>query len=178
MTTDTTPIHNYYLAALPDPATAAQMEQAWRQQGSGEKFRAQSLHMTLLEFRNPEIILEGLPRMERVIAGLGLTGFNITLDRLMTFGGRPGSKALVLTRQGQNPSVAMLAKQLQTALKRSGLQPESGGIAPHVTLAYGPGFAEARMLDTPILWQIDRLTLVDSVFGQGRMVSLAEWPLP
>lgn len=51
-------------------------------------------------------------------------------------------------------------------------------VTPHVTLAYGPGFSEPRLLDKPILWMIDEITLIDSLQGQNRHVALGQWSLP
>jgi 2'-5' RNA ligase len=166
--------HNYFLAAIPDASLARQMEIAWQRHGTGERFRAQKLHMTLLEFKDQQNIPTDLERLKRCVAGSDLRGFDLVLDRLMTFGG----DALVLGMNGKSASASMLNKQLQKALTRSGFQPASSSVTPHVTLAYGPGFPETRLLEKPISWRIDQLTLVDSLVGQGQHIRLADWPLP
>ncbi len=43
------------------------------------------------------------------------------------------------------------------------------GPNPHVTMAYGPGFDGEPLLDQPIHWTIEDISLVDSQRGKGQV---------
>jgi RNA 2',3'-cyclic 3'-phosphodiesterase len=173
------PAHVLFFAAVPPDTIKDQIADAWRSTGTGERFRRDTLHMTIqviAGLNEPDPVLVDRARLAAAAPRTG--PFELCFDRLLTFGGRPDNRALVLATDGRRDDANDLAVELHQALKAVGLAPPRWQkVVPHLTLAYGPGFADTRHLAQPIRWTIRDITLVDSLQGQGRHVSLGNWPL-
>jgi RNA 2',3'-cyclic 3'-phosphodiesterase len=172
--------HLLFFAAVPPQAIRERIAEAWLLSGSGERFRGNTLHMTIQGIANTKFLDTGLVEQARLAASaLRVAPFELCFDRLMTFGGGMGSRALVLGTDGRNDCANDLAAALHESLREAGFMlPRRRSIVPHVTLAYGVGFAETRCLAEPVRWTIRDITLIDSLQGQGRHVPLGNWPLP
>lgn len=174
------PIHALFFAALPPDDIKTRMATAWRQFGTGAPFRDDRLHLSIYAVAVAAHLDPVLVARTRQAAGVLRTApFRLCFDRLVTFNGRHHSKALVLVAEGASSDLNAVAGELHAACRTTGrTASRSTKITPHVTLAYGPGFEGTRPLDTPILWTIDDITLIDSHQGRGRHVHLGKWPLP
>jgi RNA 2',3'-cyclic 3'-phosphodiesterase len=172
--------HVLFFAAVPPQAIRERIAEAWRLSGSGERFRSKTLHSTIQRIANTKSLDTGLLDRARLAASsLHVAPFELCFDRLMTFGGGMGKRALVIGTDGQNDCANDLAAVLHEALREAGFMlPRRRPLVPHVTLAYGAGFAETRHLTEPVRWTIRDITLIDSLQGQGRHVPLGNWPLP
>lgn len=172
--------HSLIFAAVPPSNLTAEMAAAWQSLGTGERLRHDKLHLSihavaLVEVLDPTL----LDRARQVPSFLRTTPFALEFDRLQTFGGNPGSFALVLATEKASAELNAVAAELHAGCRSMGLaasRPVRG--TPHVTLAYGPGIPEIRRLERPIRWSINESELIDSIQGQGRHVSLGRWPLP
>lgn len=99
--------------------------------------------------------------------------FTLCFDRLARFNGGPISYPIVITTEKTSHELDDVAAELHSSCRAMGITASrSTKVTPHVTLAHGPGFSEIRLLDKPILWNIDEITLIDSLQGKGRHVSL------
>ena len=93
--------------------------------------------------------------------------------------GQPGKPPLVVATDGASNKPQEIAAELQAALRARGITASrSQKVNPHVTLAYGSGFSGERHLTKSIVWTISEITLIDSLHGQGRHLSLGRRPLP
>lgn len=173
------PDHVLFFAAVPPPGIRDQLAKAWQAMGTGEPIRYDTLHLSIYAVAGVDHLHPMLVQRARQAAdALRTVPFTLRLDRLMTFNRDPGNCPLVVTTEDKNHNVNEIAADLHAACRRLGLPgSRSKKPTPHVTLAYGPGFAEARMLAAPILWTIEDVMLIDSLQGQSRHVSLGRWPL-
>jgi 2'-5' RNA ligase len=102
-----------------------------------QSFRRNTLHMTLQAIaglNEPYPTLLGRARL--AASDLPAVPFELCFDGLMTFGDRPGSRALVLATDGSNDHVTDLAAALHQALDKAGFPlPRLSKIVPHITFA-------------------------------------------
>lgn len=173
------PAHSLYFACIPSDEVKGQIADAWRSTGTSEKLRRDTLHLSIqavasLADLDPVLV----ERARSTPPSLRTASFELCFDRLMTFGDQPGKRALVLATDGRNNHANDMAIELHGALRAVGIvPPRRRKVLPHLTLAYGHGFAETRCLAEPIHWMIRDITLIDSLQGQGCHVSLGTWPL-
>jgi RNA 2',3'-cyclic 3'-phosphodiesterase len=172
-------IHHLYFAAIPPTQIKDRIAAVWHKDGSGENFRRDVLHLSLQNICPPGILDRSKVAMAQIAATrLRHAGFTLTFDRLMTFGGGAGKRALVLATDNSNHAANDLAIELRRLLAEVAVKcPTKTKITPHVTLAYGLGFAGTRYLADPIRWTIQDITVIDSLIGQARHVHLGTWRL-
>ena len=174
------PTHVLFFAAVPPAELKARMATAWQSFGTGEPFRNDTLHLSICAVAEVDDIDPVLvQRAGQAARALRTAPFTLCLDRLMTFPVGAASHQLVNATERTSNDLNEIAAELQTACRAMGIAASRPTkIMPHVTLAYGRGFPEVRPLDTSILWTIEEVTLIDSLWGQGRHVPLGHWPLP
>ena len=176
--------HVLFFAAIPAAGPAADFAAAWRDHGSGERFRADRLHMTL--YYATSTVCAGDDPPAPLVAALIAAGaavraapFTLVFDRIRPLG-KPQNPALAFAADDAEGRAQDLFEQLRRACVLNGIRPPKGTpdrAAPHVTAAYGRGPGLSRDLPRPIRWTIDHIALFDSLQGQGRHVELARWPL-
>jgi 2'-5' RNA ligase len=173
--------HVLFFAAVPPPDINAQMARAWHASGTGEAFRHDTLHLSIHAVAEADVLDPILIRRAQQAAGsLRTAPFILEFDRVATFNGEPGKYPLVAaTEKKSHKQLTDIAAELHSACRAMGLTASrSKRPTPHVTLAYGPGFPDVRLLDKPIQWLIEEVVLIDSHQGKGRHVLLGRWPLP
>lgn len=169
-----------FFAAIPPPEINSQMASAWQSFGTGAPFRQSVLHLSLygiaeLDDLDPMLV----QRARQAAPHVRTAPFTLCFDRLMTFNGTPGNLPMVIATDNASSKPKEIAAELHVALRALGITAsQSPKVNPHVTLAYGSGLPKTRHLPKPILWTISEITLIDSLYGQGRHVSLGQWPLP
>ncbi len=119
------------------------------------------------------------------LAALRARHFTLELAGVGTFakGGRDTSLWVGVTR---NPQLDHLAGKIETALQRSGLEPERRRFAPHVTLARLDnvpadklgGFVQAHNLFRAPPVEVDHFTLFSSLLGKEAAVYTPEVAYP
>ncbi|MDZ4310852.1 MAG: 2'-5' RNA ligase family protein [Cypionkella sp.] len=172
-------VHVLFFASVPPDEIKNQIAEVWRSAGTGERFRHDTLHMSIqavagIDELDPTVV----ERARLVPPALRTAPFELYFDRLMTFNGKPRNRALVLGTDGRNNQANNMAIELHHALRAVGLAPPSRQkVVPHLTLAYGLGFSETRYLAEPIRWTVRDITLIDSLQGQSRHMALGNWPL-
>lgn len=174
------PDHVLFFAAIPPPDIKALMARAWQTFGTGQSFRHDTLHLTIYPVAAVNDVDPALVKRARQAANFLRTApFTLCFDRLARFNGGPISYPIVITTEKTSHELDDVAAELHSSCRAMGITASrSTKVTPHVTLAHGPGFSEIRLLDKPILWNIDEITLIDSLQGKGRHVSLGKWPLP
>ncbi|MBD9528346.1 2'-5' RNA ligase family protein [Paracoccus sp. PAR01] len=171
--------HFFFYAARPPDAVADQMAEVWQLFGTGDKLRRDKLHMTLLPVTDVAEVPEG---MVELLLAAGATvrqpSFEMELDRLVTWHhGRGHNNPLVLTTAtGRSAGADAVVRALNSALPQELHWPQ-WRLVPHVTLAYGKGFAEDLILPRPIRWHVDSFNLTESLRGKGRHIPLGTWQL-
>lgn len=170
--------HNLFFAARPPRPVADRIRQVWQLAGTDSRLRESTLHLSILPVEraatpDPWLVDDLCSRMDR----FRFPAFTLVFDRLQTWqtGIDKHDRAIVLTTENGHDSLRAMADALR-AKALPGRHPKTA-LRPHVTLAYGPGFAEERLLAVPVRWTITEVVLVDSLVGQTRHVPLGRWPL-
>jgi 2'-5' RNA ligase len=130
------------------------------------------LHMTLLPLGD-----------RRDYSDAALAGLIASLDRLQLFAFRlvfdwVHESAKTVALRGSEPIEGALAFQgaLRATLARDGIVIRGYDFGPHITLAYRrDGLGNGAIL--PISWRVEDFCLVESVYGEGRHIEHARFPL-
>lgn len=176
------PLHNVFFAALPDTAMSASTERIARDVGRRLQLTAapipsERLHVSLLAVGGfygscPPAVIDTVIGAADTVS---MAPFRVEFDRVASFSGGRGKRALVLTGEGDRiAGLVALGSALSQAVMKAGLKlPRQSGSSPHLTMMY-----ESQICDfaiEPTGWTVDRFVLVDSLFGQSRHVHLGQW---
>ena len=171
------PRHILFFAAIPPPLFASHVQQIWPIIGTGDRLRAKTLHMTILPVAGDDVVNPRLVRaLTEALAGFSFPVFDISFDRLVAFKAKK-KRPIVLRTLETDALVNQLARTVGRALSGTFPNFPKPKVTPHVTLAYGAGFDEERLLPAPLGWRVRDIALIDSVQGEGRHIHLARWRL-
>ncbi|MGF6772062.1 2'-5' RNA ligase [Paraburkholderia sp. GAS199] len=181
------PTDGLFFAVFPDSKTAAGI--AKLAQGLCAETRSRSkplaanrLHVTLHHLGN---FVGGLPQDQveaamRSAASIRMAPFSVEFDRTTSFASKPRPGPLVLAGGEGVGGLHALHEALASALQTEGFAARAERFdtpyTPHVTLAYGIPWMEARPVEA-VCWNVRELVLVHSLLGRTRHVALARWPL-
>lgn len=175
-------LHNVFFAVLPDATMAAHTvgiarDLHRRLQLTAAPIPPERLHVSLLSVGGfsgacPPAVIDAAMRAAGAVS---IALFRAEFDRVASFSGSHGQRALVLTGVGEGVAGFMrLQEALKRAMMKAGLRlPRQSGSSPHLTMMY-----EHRICDFPIEpigWTVSRFVLVDSLVGQSRHVHLGQW---
>jgi 2'-5' RNA ligase len=171
-----------FFAILPDPDTAARIEQLARQlhieHGLKRKLlRTEHFHVTLHFIGT----YPGFPRhvAERALAAaatVAAPAFDVVFGRAGSFHRKGGDRPFVLLG-GDAAALKGLHEALGTALERAGFKCHpTSSYTPHLTLLYDRREVAEHAIE-PIRWAAHEFVLMDSLVGKGQHVPLARWPL-
>jgi 2'-5' RNA ligase len=107
-----------------------------------------------------------------VLDGFEAAPFALVFDRAR---GRAGASVEVRCRR-TSAGARDLVAALRVASERAGIVFQRK-VRPHITLDYNWRGADFDVAIEPIVWEIDRLELIESVTGQGRHRARGEWRL-
>ena len=172
--------HNVFFAALPDAtmgvsAGGIARDMRRRLALTATPIPPERLHVTLLSVGGfsgscPPAVIDTAMRAAGTIS---IAPFRAEFDRIASFSGSHGQRALVLTGDGV-AGFMRLQEALRHALMKAGLKlPRQSNSSPHLTMMY-----ENRISDfaiEPIGWTVSRFVLIDSLIGQSRHVHLGQW---
>jgi 2'-5' RNA ligase len=104
--------------------------------------------------------------------------FDIELDRVMSFRGRPGNHPLVLVGDEQrNVALKKLHQSLEVQLVKSRLASRPNNkFVPHVTLLYDKQILAPMPID-PVIWRVEEMVLVRSEVGVTKYERPGRWKL-
>ena len=178
-------LHNVFFAALPDAAMCASTEGVAhdvlrRLRLSATPIPPERLHVTLLSVGGfdgscPPAVIDAAMRAAGTVS---MAPFKVEFDRVASFSGSHGQRAVVLTGDGDGVAGFMrIRDSLEHALMKAGLRlPQQSSSSPHLTMMYD----ETRTCDfaiEPVGWTVSRFVLIDSLVGQSRHVHLGQWSL-
>jgi 2'-5' RNA ligase len=136
------------------------------------------LHMTLHHLgdyaETPDRIVQTVAEACSA-AMVNQSSFEVRLDHLMSFGGRPGNLPLVLVNPDGNAELMRFHQRLIGELMARRLATAKDfQFVPHVTLLYDRLSVPEQPV-SPIYWQMREVTLVLSHLGQTRYDHLQRW---
>jgi len=119
--------------------------------------------------------------VDLALAGLRARGFSLVLSGVGTFA-KGGRATQLWAGVERNPQLDLVQSKIETALQRSGFEPERRRFAPHVTLARLDGVSEqklAALVAANNLFRadpvpIEHFTLFSSRLGKEQSVYTAE----
>jgi 2'-5' RNA ligase len=132
--------------------------------------RPENLHWTVLP--DPEVAGWSAQAVAAALGRLEAAPFTLVFDQVRA---RAGGSVEIRCRRAP-PGARQLVAALCGAFARAGIAVRRKA-RPHVTLDYawqGPSF-DAPI--DPIVWDVDRIMLIESVIGQGLHRARGEWPL-
>lgn len=177
-------LHNVFFAFVPDAAMAACAVGIARDVRRCLRLTAtpippERLHVSLLSVGGfsgacPPTVIDAALRAAGTVS---MAPFKIEFDRVASFSGGHGKRALVLTGGEGLDGAVTLRKALSKAITKVGLrlQPQSGS-SPHLTMMYDDRVRDSFPIK-PIRWTVSRFALVDSLIGQSRHMHLGQWSL-
>lgn len=177
------PANSLFLAILPDADTAAAIidlgERLRAGHGLGGKLRPlDHLHITMYFLGNypdlPADVLKAATLACEDAATL-TNPFRITLDRAMSFTGKPGSQPFVLTSHDREDALQSFRQLLVRRLAKHGFH-QKGNLTfkPHVTLLYGERSVPEEAI-APIRWVAGEVVLLNSLVGKTEYQRLGRW---
>lgn len=176
--------YSYFLALFPDSNTAEQLVALGNQIRSAHEMRSRlrpltHLHISLHFFGSGSDVSKALvsvldPTCKAVAAQT--PPFDIELDRVMSFRGRPGNHPLVLMGDDQrNAALKNFHRSLEVQLVKSRLSSRlNNKFVPHVTLLYDKQILAPTPID-PVVWKVEEIVLVRSEVGATKYERPGRW---
>jgi 2'-5' RNA ligase len=145
---------------------------------TGRPIAAERLHVSLRSVGEYAGLPRGIVAAAREAAGrVTMPAFGVAFDRAASFGGRSGSRPLVLRGGDGVAGLMVLHQRLGMALAQVGLRCRANPqYEPHVTLLYGDRCIVEQATES-VGWTVREFVLVHSLHGQTRYVQLGRWPL-
>lgn len=175
-------MENLFFAVVPDRGANVRMSAILDEHGEGfdpsaRRVPVDSRHVSVQSLGEYELVPDPLIAQARRMGGrVEVPPFDVAFDRLMGFSADKGH-SVVLAGASAEGGFKMLRRAVCAEMQLAGVPaPRSLNFAPHVTLAY----QETRIAPIdipPIGWTVRELVLVKSLYGQGRHIHLARWPL-
>lgn len=180
---DAPPQHNVFFAAQPDPTTAVGIARMAQDLVKSRRLEAtplppERLHVSLFAVGGfsgtcPSAVINDA----KAIAGtVSMAPFKVAFDRVASFGGRSGKRALVLTGSEGVAGLVRFQQTLSLAMLKAGVGlRQRSKFTPHLTMMYADQTSAFAI--EPMSWTVNEFVLVDSLYGQSRHVLLGRWPL-
>ncbi len=156
------------------------MASVWHALGRREAFRHDTLHLSIYGIAETDDLDPVLvQRAQKAPTSLRTAPFSLSFDQLKCFNSHSADYPFVISTDKSGNQLKEIAADLHAACRAMNIANlKSATVTAHVTLAYVPDFSEPQYLESPIYWTIDEVTLIDSLQGQGRHLTLGRWPLP
>jgi 2'-5' RNA ligase len=166
-----------FFALWPDLQIRALLDRVAREvalETGGRAVATENLHLTLafLGERPAKLVA----RLSQSAAGIECAAFTLHLDDVGYW--RKTGLAWLGT-DAPSTELTGLQRQLVRALAGAGVEQEARPVAPHITLARRIGTIVRRRLASPIAWNVDSFSLVQSELGRegASYHVLKTWPL-
>ena len=176
--------NSLFFAVLPEPDIAdrivALATQLRAGHGlSGRLIPASRLHVTATPIADYATLLDyDVSAAMRAAESVAAKPFDISFNRLQSFGRPGGNQPLVLRCGDGAGAFGQLQKALLAALRANDYDGKApAAYTPHITLLYDRRAVDETFLDDPIGWTVREFALVYSVHGEGRHMQLGRWPL-
>lgn len=147
----------------------------------GKAIQPRNYHVSLwAPGRRLRALEDPVSAMARAADTVLMQPFEIEFDSAMGFSRNEGSifdsHPYVLTTSLNDSPIHQFRHKLERAMRVAGFA-ASSSFKPHLTLAYDPTRCPVLESVSSISWTVDEFVLIQSVFGKGRHVVLARWPL-
>ena len=177
------PMDRLFFAIFPEAEAAAQAARLAEQLRAVFGIRNRALlperfHITLYHLGDyPGLPADVVAAGHAAAEGVNIEPFEVTLDRVVSFKGRPGNRPLVLVG---NDGVTAL-RVFHTALGSSMVKSDLGRwvrprFNPHLTLLYSGQEVEDQAV-APVTWTAREFVLVHSELGRTKHNILGRWPM-
>jgi 2'-5' RNA ligase len=170
------PTDNVFLGLFPaDTSRIAELARLLRGRHGllGRPLATDRFHMTLFCF-DVRVDLRAV-NQACALAADTTRPFEVELDRVLSFTGRPGNRPLVLRGSDDNAALMSLFERLSAALVESRFSfKRKLRFNPHVTLLYDERSIPEESVE-PIRWTVSEFVLVHSLVGRSRYIPLARW---
>jgi RNA 2',3'-cyclic 3'-phosphodiesterase len=114
--------------------------------------------------------------ISKAVSTVTMPPFAVAFSRAKSFG-RGRKRVLVLVGSDGVAGLRTLRHELVAALRKIGFaRRKEAPYEPHITLFYYEGEGADQTVE-PIRWTVREFVLVRSLWGQGRHLPLARWPL-
>ena len=174
-----------FLAVFPDPITAQRLSHLAtgvrnKHRLTGRLRPPEHFHITLQylgdESEVPENVVHAVGRACEAVANRE-SSFEIELDRVLSFSGRPGNCPLVLIGSEDGTSaLKRLHEVLVTELSKHLRLGRDLKFKPHLTLLYDKQSLVEEPVET-VSWRIREIVLVRSEVGATKYQRLGAWKL-
>jgi len=172
--------HKVFFAIRPDADAAQEAHQLARtRRGQGGWLMPQErLHVSLNPVASAaEIPMSCVARALEAAATVAARPFVLAFNRLGTWGGRPGERAVVLWGEEGVAGAFGLHRTLHEALVGAGVsRPPRALFEPHLTLLHKERDRPPEFI-APVRWWVREFLLIDSIHGEGRHEVLGRWRL-
>ncbi|MFE0756354.1 2'-5' RNA ligase family protein [Inquilinus sp. NPDC058860] len=172
-----------FFAILPSPADAAMIRaraEALRL-GLGLRGRPRPpeiLHISLqLVGRYQSLPFALVDRAMRAAWTIELPRFEVTFDRVTSFGAGSGTRPVVLRCAEGNAALVDLHEAFDPVMEVVGLPGSRPPLRPHMTILYDRKVVPEAVLDASITIPVRDFALVHSLYGESRYLILGRWPL-
>jgi RNA 2',3'-cyclic 3'-phosphodiesterase len=180
------PDYNLILATFPDDYTAQQIIELGnsirKMHGLRGKLRPVThLHVSLpipgQAMHPPETVIERIGRACKVVTPI-ISPFEIKFDRVMSFRGRTGNRAVVLLKNNhESDGIMCLYRLLCAEFAKLGFAASATPkFEPHLTILYDQQELTAKSI-TPVCWLVREIVLVLSEVGATKYHRLGCWAL-
>jgi len=175
--------HNVFLAIRPTAEASVQIQRVRHDligdgRFSGKLLLPEHLHVSLLAIGSyvgmlpPAVMLAAKTAAKAV----SVAPFTVAFDRVVTFGGNAGRRAIVLTGGDGVAGIIRLQKDLSTVMTKAGFGTrQTNHFTPHLTMMYADSVSERSI--QLISWMVKEFVLIDSLYGQSKHVVLGHWAL-
>ena len=145
---------------------------------SGKPISVERLHVTLHWLQDHAALPQELVVQAIAAAGrVEMAPFEVVFDRVESLGDANHGGPLVLAGSTGLVALRRLQRTLGDAMREAGLgEYVRTRFRPHVTLLRDDKYVARQAVD-PIHWTVSELVLVHSVIGEGRHITLGQWPL-
>jgi 2'-5' RNA ligase len=176
------PTNPVFFALYPDLDTARRLGRlAWHLRGE-HKLRGRPradycFHITLHGLGDyAKLPRDAVAAIGDAVSAVTIPPFAVAFDRVTSFGCGP-KRPLVLVGDFGVAGLLLLQHELVAALRKIGLaRRKERPYNPHLTLLYDQSGIVTRSVEE-IRWTVREFVLVRSLYGQGRHLPLARWPL-
>ena len=170
-----------FFAIRPDAETALRIwlfaEALCRQYGLMGKLLARELLHVTLHYLGNGLSQSKIDDACAAAASIAVPPFNVTFDRVANFGGRRGSRSVVLFGTDGVAALKEFRRTLGRGLLKAGIRPQSEkNFTPHMTVLHDRQGVEEHAIE-PLTWTASEFRLARSLVGQSKHDILARWLL-
>jgi len=172
--------HKVFFAIRPSPDAAQEAHRLARARRGlgGWLMPPDRLHVSLNHVASgADVPTHQVARAIEAAAAIAVRPFVMAFNRLGTWGGKPGDRAVVLWGDDGVAGALSLHRALHEALAGAGAtRPAETPFEPHLALLRKERDRPPEFI-APVRWWVREFVLIDSVHGEGRHEILGRWTL-